>query len=121
MSNSPSELSDRQIDEYLAAIGDVCTSEILIHVNGERVSVHINSANQIIFSVNLKGLEIDAEEKAIANCCRIAPKISRLDSTVAQAWDDAFRTQPKTSDLIAVKHFIKNYPETSESLSFLLF
>lgn len=66
MSNSPSELSDRQIDEYLAAIGDVCTSEILIHVNGERVSVHINSANQIIFSVNLKGLEIDAEEKAIA-------------------------------------------------------
>ena len=68
--------------------------------------VEIAAATQITFDVNFDGLDY---QRVIEDICTIAPHMMNRDADLAEAYDNAFRTQPKMDDRIAVQRFLKQY------------
>lgn len=71
-----------------------------------KMSVEINAASGINFTVAFDG---ETYHQTIADICAVAPHMMALDADLTEAFDDAFRTQPKTVDIVAVKAFLTKY------------
>lgn len=68
--------------------------------------VELSSANLIAFDLKY---EQGKTIQDIADVCAVAPHMMALDSDLAEAYDDAFRTQPKQADTLAVYRFLQKY------------
>lgn len=87
--------------------------------NPDVLHVEMSSASVIAFDFNIG--EIKRQNKpalpradyvaVIRDICRVAPNMMSLDADLAEAYDDAFRTQPKELDRTAVKVFLSRYRE----------
>lgn len=71
------------------------------------LSVDLGSANEMHFEVVIE--PGDDYSDAIAAICKLAPHLIRLDEDLTEAYDDAFRTQPRREDLIAVQNYVTRW------------
>lgn len=69
--------------------------------------VEMSAANLIAF--NLTFADGAHYHEAITDICRVAPHMMELDADLQEAYDDAFRTQPKIADRMAVANFLKKW------------
>lgn len=69
--------------------------------------VEMSAANLITF--NLQFGDGAHYHEAIKDICRVAPHMMSLDADLQEAYDDAFRTQPKMGDKLAVSDFLKKW------------
>ncbi len=68
--------------------------------------VEIAAATQIVFDVNFDGLDY---QQVVEDICTVAPRMMNLDADLAEAYDGGFRTQPRSDDRAAVRHFLAQY------------
>lgn len=70
------------------------------------LQVTILGATEITFTVDTEGMDYD---DVLTDICHVAPHMKRLDVDLMEAYDDAFRTQPKVEDRRAVGAFLHKY------------
>lgn len=68
--------------------------------------VTLVAATQMEFDISFAGKDY---EEVIRDICNVAPSLMSYDSDLMEAFDDAFRTQPKQLDKINIHKFIKKY------------
>ncbi len=82
--------------------------------------VELIAANLLSFEVAIfPGAE--GYHKTLADVCKIAPIMIRLDMDLMEMFDDAARTQPKQEDLAAVKKFAVSHSFREVDLPFSAF
>ncbi len=75
--------------------------------NPFELHVEISSATLIAFNINFT--DIDHYHETISDVCAVAPHMMELDADLMEAYDDAFRTQPKPENRVAVGKFLHKY------------
>lgn len=68
--------------------------------------VELSAATGIAFWVTYTSEQYD---QTLIDIGRVAGHMLRLDGDIAEMYDDAGRTQPKTGDKLAVKDFLTKY------------
>ncbi|MEM9543562.1 MAG: hypothetical protein AAGA60_29235 [Cyanobacteria bacterium P01_E01_bin.42] len=107
------------LNQTLSEIGNDIKTQIIAHVGFNSIRVIINSANQTEFSISTEDLDLKQTFEAISTSLKVAAIVWRLDGDLAEAHDNAFRTQPNQTDVWMVEAFIKKYPETRDALAHL--
>lgn len=79
----------------------------------QTLHVTLIAATQIEFAVSFAGKDY---EEVIRDICNVAPSLMSYDSDLMEAFDDAFRTQPKQIDKINIHIFIKKYESALSGL-----
>jgi hypothetical protein len=74
----------------------------------QTLHVTLVAATQMEFDVSFAGKDY---EEVIKDICAVAPSMMSYDSDLMEAFDDAFRTQPKQLDKINIYRFMKKYNE----------
>ncbi len=69
------------------------------HLSEGWMSLRVLAANEMYFELKPKG------DSSLKSLCAAIPHLISLDEDLAEAFDDAFRTSPKQSDVLAVKLF----------------
>lgn len=72
----------------------------------ETLIVEMSAANLIKFTLNWTDLDY---HEVIRDICRVAPHMMSLDGDLQEAYDDAFRTRPKSDDQLRVAQFLAKY------------
>jgi hypothetical protein len=72
----------------------------------QTLHVTLVAATQMDFDVSFAGRDY---EEVIKDICNIAPSMMSYDADLMEAYDDAFRTQPKQIDKINIHIFIDKY------------
>lgn len=72
----------------------------------QTLHVVLVAANQIDFDISFAGRDY---EEVVKDICEVAPAMMRYDADLQEAFDNAFRTQPKHMDKIQIKGFIQKY------------
>lgn len=67
------------------------------------IKVELNSATEMSFEV----LIAKNYESVLRQILSVVPSILNLDADLMEAYDDAFRTKPKQSDISNVKQFLQ--------------
>jgi hypothetical protein len=79
----------------------------------QTLHVTLVAATQMEFSISHAGKDY---EEVIKDICAVAPSMMSYDSDLMEAFDDAFRTQPKQLDKINIYKFIKKYDDALSDL-----
>jgi hypothetical protein len=84
----------------------------------QTLHVTLVAATQMEFDISFAGRDYEEVIKDILN---VAPSMMSYDSDLMEAFDDAFRTQPKQIDKINIYRFIKKYNDvlTGVDIDFL--
>jgi hypothetical protein len=64
------------------------------------------AANEMRFDISFAGKDY---QKVIQDICHVAPYMMSYDADLMEAFDDAFRTQPKQADKFVIANFMKTY------------
>jgi hypothetical protein len=105
------EAWQREQDERVAKAQPLIVFQIA--QKGDRLFVELAAASEMRFEVLIQG----DYDKLIADICQIAPVMMRYDVDMTEAFDDAFRTQPKAEDRRAISFFVRKYRERIKNAS----
>ena len=94
---------------------EICASVIYC---SQGIVVKITSVNEIAFVLG-QVTSADLSE-AMKLICNVIPHVIDLDADLAKAIDNGWRTRPTALDYIKVKAFIKKFPETAQTLGYLI-
>lgn len=72
----------------------------------QTLHVTLVAATQMEFDISFAGRDY---EEIVKDVCEVAPSMMSYDADLMEAFDDAFRTQPKQVDKIKIYSFIKKY------------
>jgi hypothetical protein len=72
----------------------------------QTLHVVLVAATQMEFDISFVGKDFSEVIKDISN---VAPAMMSYDSDLMEAFDDAFRTQPKMADKAIIANFMKKY------------
>jgi hypothetical protein len=78
------------------------------HDENEHQLLHVIliSATQMSFDISFAGRDF---RDVIRDICGVAPSIMQVDSDLAEAFDDAFRTQPNPIQVYRINKFVNKY------------
>lgn len=96
--NKEGELSNRNPRTIFSIESDETNYDVL--------HVEMSAANLITFDLKREGLDY---HEVIRDICVVAPHMMGLDGDLQEAYDDAFRTEPKREDELAVIKFLNKY------------
>lgn len=105
------ELMEQAANDLLAMDSQMTTKYPIFeitHNNLHPALLHVTlvAATQMEFDVSFAGRDY---ADVIRDICDVAPSMMRYDSDLMEAFDDAFRTEPKQIDRIKIYGFIKKY------------
>jgi hypothetical protein len=79
----------------------------------QTLHVTLVAATQMDFDISFAGKDY---EEVIKDICAVAPSMMSYDADLMEAFDDAFRTQPKQEDKVNIYRFVKKYDDALSNL-----
>jgi hypothetical protein len=87
----------------------------IAHDDQKPQTLHVTlvAATQMDFDISFAGRDY---QKVLQDICHVAPFMMSYDSDLMEAFDDAFRTQLKAADKLAIANFMKNYRDAMSNV-----